>query len=185
MKEQKEQRHITREMFDGWQQGTLGPGQEKAFLEHTAKCTFCAERFGSWMEENLMEPPAYLKEEIIQRTGQPAVQAAVKVKRTSKQMQLMMYSLRVGLAVVTSIFLLTVTASIQNMNLELPRQQERTEEQSRREEQREYESRKKKDGFLEKLNQGSNFVADTLNQMTNSLFQIEQESPEGQKEERK
>lgn len=65
------------------------------------------------------EPPRYLKEEILTRTRQLDVKAAVKLKETSRQVQLMVYSLKVGFAVVASIFLLTITADIQNMNPEL------------------------------------------------------------------
>ncbi|WP_075719010.1 hypothetical protein [Roseburia sp. 499] len=158
MTELREQ-HITREMFECWQQGKMEGQREEEFLRHTGTCTFCAEQFGIWMEENLMEPPAYLKEEITRRTRQIDVQTAVKVKQTSKQMQLMIYSLKVGLAVVASIFLLTVTSSIQNMNMEIPSPKSVTTE-----------THQEKESITDKLNRGSSFVTDALNQMTNGVF---------------
>lgn len=167
MTEIRKQEHITKEMFDCWQQGTLESSQEALFLEHIEICTFCAEKFGTWMEKSLMEPPAYLKEEVLKRTRQLDIQTAVKVKQTSKRMRLMMYSLKVGFAVAASIFLLTVTTGVQKMNMEVPEQFPRTEHQE--------------DGLIDKLNRGSSAVTDTLNQMANSLFQIEREGSEEQK----
>lgn len=165
--EKREQEHITKDMFEEWSRGSMDNCQEESFLKHTGTCTFCAEKFGSWMEESLMEPPSYLKEEITRRTRQLDVQTAVKVKQTSKQVQLMMYSLKVGLAVVASIFLLTVTSGIQNMNVEMPQKKPDTTE-----------SRQEQESITDKLNRGSSFVVDSLNNLTNGLFQIERKDSE-------
>lgn len=161
MTELRERQHITKELFQHWQQRKMTESQEEAFLKHTGTCTFCAEKFGEWMSESFVEPPAYLKDEISRRTRQLDVQTVVKVKQTSKQMQLFMYSLRVGLAVVASIFLLTVTTGVQKINVEMPKLSNRTE------------SREERVSLIDKLNQGSSFVTDTLNQMTDGLFGIE------------
>lgn len=154
--------HITKEMFECWQQGEMNEKQEEEFLEHTGTCTFCAEQFGSWMEQDLMEPPAYLKDEIIRRTQQLDVQTVVKVKKTSKQVQLMGYSLKVGLAVVASIFLLTISTKIPKMSAEIPQRQSD-----------EIENIQKQESITDKLNRGSSFVTDALNQMTDGVFGIE------------
>ncbi len=60
------------------------PEEEAAFLGHIGTCTFCAERFGDWMEASSDTPPAprYLKEEILSRAGQLDIQAARKLKET-------------------------------------------------------------------------------------------------------
>ncbi|NLK78998.1 MAG: hypothetical protein GX284_15100 [Clostridiales bacterium] len=162
--------HITKEMFENWQQGMLNSQEEEAFLLHTGKCTYCAEQFGNWMEHDLMEPPAYLKEEIVKRTRQVDVQTVVKVKRTTKRMQLMIYSLKVGLAVVASIFLLTITTNFQNMKSVAPQEQSK-----------QTESVQRKESITDRLNQGSSFVNDALNSMTSGFFQIERETSEEQK----
>lgn len=165
--EKRQQEHITKDMFEEWNRGSMDSRQEESFLKHTGTCTFCAEKFGNWMEESLMEPPSYLKEEITRRTRQLDVQTAVKVKQTSKQVQLMMYSLKVGLAVVASIFLLTVTSGIQNMNVEMPQKKPDTTE-----------TRQERESITDKLNRGSSFVVDSLNNLTNGLFQIERKDSE-------
>lgn len=167
MTEKREQEHITKEIFDCWQQGNMTGSQEEAFLRHTGTCTFCAERFGNWMDETLVEPPAYLKDEISRRTRQLDVQTVVKVKQTSKQMQLLMYSLRVGLAVAASIFLLTVTTDVGKMKVEMPQNKQDITE-----------NRQERESITDKLNRGSSFVTDVLNQMTSGFFQIEQKEPE-------
>lgn len=167
MTEKREQEHITKEIFDCWQQGNMTGSQEEAFLRHTGTCTFCAERFGNWMDETLAEPPAYLKDEISRRTRQLDVQTVVKVKQTSKQMQLLMYSLRVGLAVAASIFLLTVTTGVGKMKVEMPQNKQDITE-----------NRQERESITDKLNRGSSFVTDVLNQMTSGFFQIEQKEPE-------
>lgn len=169
MTELREQQHITKDMFEHWQQGKMTGSQEEAFLGHTGSCTFCAEKFGEWMDEVLVDPPVYLKDEITRRTRQLDVQTAVKVKQTSKQMQLLMYSLRVGLAVAASIFLLTVTNGVWKMNVEMPKQPNRTE------------SHEDRESLIDKLNQGSSTVTDALNQMTDGLFQIERRGSEERK----
>lgn len=171
MTQLREQQHITKERFDNWQQGKLNSIQEQEFLKHTGTCTFCAEKFGNWMEEELaMEPPLYLQEEISKRTRQLDVQTALKVKQTSKKVQLFMYSLRVGLAVIASIFLLMVTANVQRTNVEFPVGQPSWKEND-----------ESSVGLIDKLNQGSNSVTNTLNEMTNGLFGIDREDVREQK----
>lgn len=163
MTEQKE--HVTKEMFCKWQKGTLSAQEEASFLQHIGSCTFCAEQFGTWMEEDLlMEPPSYLKEEIQARSRQLDVQTVVKVQQTSKQMKLMLYSLKVGLAVAASIFLLTITTGVQRMNVK-PAEREPV--------QNGQETREREESITDKLNRGSGYVTDRLNQLTNGIFHIE------------
>ena len=57
-------------------------------------------------EEHLPEPPAYRKEEIKERVHQPDVVIAQKAHTTSKRVQLLIYSLKVGVALAASIFML-------------------------------------------------------------------------------
>lgn len=197
--------HMDRNLFCDWQEGRLKGREEIDLLEHIGACTFCAERFGTWMEEGfaqemetdgnfpkemmseensleevqpeknfLTEPPGYLKEEILERTRQMDVRAAVKLKETSKQVQLMIYSLKVGLAVAASIFLLTITTDIQRMNLEVPESQRTQELQERQEAAvKRQESRAKEEDFTGKLRRGSREITNILNNLSSGLFGIE------------
>ena len=58
------------------------------------------------------EPPSYLYDEIVERSRKVDVQAAATVRKTSKKMKLLFYSLKVGFAVAASIFLLTMITAI-------------------------------------------------------------------------
>ncbi|MCI8376058.1 MAG: hypothetical protein HFI29_11580 [Lachnospiraceae bacterium] len=56
--------------------------------------------------EGLIKAPAHMKQEILERSGRMDYQLAVTTKRVSRQMQLFFYSLKVGAAVATALFLL-------------------------------------------------------------------------------
>lgn len=176
--------HITKEQFCDWLAGELPPDKETEFLGHIGNCTFCAGQFANWMEsppqdfagqmESLLEispgqmevpePPVYLKEETLQRTQQIDVQMTVRVKERSRQMQLFMYGLKVGMAVVTSIFLLILTTDIQSMQPEDVREWKMERREQRQERQEERVS------LTDTLNRKSGEVSSFLNEISNGLF---------------
>lgn len=178
-------RHITREQFCDWQAGEMELSQEEAFLGHIGSCTFCSGQFADWMEapqesfgeqmELPHEPPVYLKEEILQRTQQMDVQMAVHVKEKSQQMQLFMYSLKVGLAVMTSIFLLMLTTNIQDLQSEAVQSWKTQQMQQQRQER---EAAGNEPDITGILNQKSGEVSSFLNEISNGLFRIEMKSIE-------
>ena len=101
--------HLTERDFEAWEQGILSGIQAEAFLTHTANCPHCGDAWFSYMsrhEEALVEPPAYLAEEITERVHQPDVVIAQKAHTTSKKVQLLLYSLKVGVALAASIYML-------------------------------------------------------------------------------
>ncbi len=108
------------------------------------------------------EPPAYLREEILQRTQQMDVQMAANVKERSRQMQLFLYSLKVGLAVMSSIFLLMLTNNVQGLQPEDGRVWEREQEELGEELD-----------ITGILNQKSGEVSSLLNEISNGLFRID------------
>jgi hypothetical protein len=196
--------HISRKQFCDWQEGRLKGREETDFFTHIGACTFCAEQFGSWMEEGILdelepdmepgsdgeaelelgknflleEPPRYLKEEILNRTRQFDLQASVKLQETSRKVQLMVYSLKVGLAVAASIFILTVTCDIRNMNLELSRDQQMEQAQ---EEKTEPGKREREESLAGKLRRGSKEISATLNELSSGLFRIEMDTSESKR----
>ena len=182
--------HISRELFCDWQEGRLKGREETDFFPHIGACTFCAEQFGNWMEEGLSdemgreqfltmeeEPPRYLKEEIRNRTRQLDVQASMKLKETSRQVQLMLYSLKVGLAVAASIFLLTITSNIQNMGIN----QELPERQWMEEKQDEKERPEREESIAGKLRRGSREITAILNEFSSGLFRIDMTTTENKR----
>lgn len=101
--------HLTEADFERWDQGVLSPEETEQFLSHTANCAYCGDAWFAHMsraEELLMEPPAYLADEILHRVHQPDVVIAQKARTTSKRMQLFLYSLKVSMALAASIYMI-------------------------------------------------------------------------------
>lgn len=183
--------HINPELFCDWQAGRMRQHEEEKFLGHIGICMFCAQQFGDWMEKGiteqevsaeltqyrqntaqwnsplLSEPPAYLKEEILRRSRQMDVQAAVHIRETSQKVQLLMYSLKVGLAVMASIFLLMVTSNVRNMDFDITEIQQEQRENT--------ENVSKEPGITNTLKQKSGEISSFLNSLSNGLFRIETE----------
>lgn len=104
-----QQTHLTEHDFEKWEQGALTPAQTEHFLTHTANCPYCGDAWMAYMEhhsEALEQPPAYLADEIKERVHQPDVVIAQKAHTTSKRMQLLLYSLKVGVALAASIYMI-------------------------------------------------------------------------------
>lgn len=162
----EENPHVTKEEFCDWLAGEMPKEKEAGFLEHIGSCTFCAGQFADWMAVST-KPPAYLKEDILMRTRQMDVQVSVQVKEKSRQMQLFMYSLKVGLAVMTSIFLLMLTTNIQDLQPE-GGSSSKTERQ-----RQEREFAEKEPDITGILNQKSGEISSFLNDISNGLFRME------------
>ncbi len=180
--------HITKEQFCDWLAGEMPSDKEAEFLEHVGNCTFCAHQFADWMEAppdlpvsqtktvqeismnqtGLLNPPRYLKEEIMQRRQRAGVQMSVQVREKSRQMQLFMYSLKVGMAVMTSIFLLLLTADVQNLQPQTVREW-RTEQMQQKQEA---DSREERVSIADTLNQKSGEISGFLCDISNGLFRM-------------
>lgn len=109
MEQKCPKRHLTREDFRKWDLEELTAEEMDAFLSHTACCDTCAGRWSAYlMEESdaLETPPAYLAEEIEQQSHRPDLQISRKIFQTSRQLQLLTYSLKITTAVVFSILML-------------------------------------------------------------------------------
>lgn len=109
MTTQIRQIHLTETDFKQWEQGAYSPAQMEVFLTHTANCTHCGDAWMAYMErhsEELEQPPAYLAEEIGERVQEPDVVLAQKAHTTSKRVQLLLYSLKVGVALAASIYMI-------------------------------------------------------------------------------
>lgn len=101
--------HLTERDMEAWEQGLFSDAQTEAFLRHTACCPYCGDAWFAYMSrhaEALEEPPAYLAEEIMARVHDPDVVIAQKAHTTSKKVQLLLYSLKVGVALAASIYMI-------------------------------------------------------------------------------
>lgn len=104
--------HVREEWFDAWKNRRLTREEECVMLRHISCCDYCADRFAALLEEEPEEVPAYLEEEILERSKGADVKAVRAVYQTSRRMRLLIYSLKVGVAVTMSLFLLFGTSGI-------------------------------------------------------------------------
>ena len=96
------------------------------------------------------------------------MQMSVQVREKSRQMQLFMYSLKVGMAVMTSIFLLLLTADVQNLQPQTVREW-RTEQMQQKQEA---DSREERVSIADTLNQKSGEISGFLCDISNGLFRM-------------
>ncbi len=190
--------HITARQFCDWLAGEMPPDREAGFLGHIGSCTFCAHQFAGWMEAPpnppvsqagmapglsvkqegshgypmgqtaLLEPPGYLTEESVQRTQHLGVPVGVHVRKKPRQMQLFLYSIKVGLAVTTSIFLLMLTANTQQAQPGAAHEWRAEQMQQRQE----ADSREGRGSITDALNQKSGEVSGFLCDISNGLFRM-------------
>lgn len=167
------QRHLTEEDFQKWDQGSMTPDEMEEFLSHTASCSTCAEHWMNWMEQiepdTLQDAPAYLADEIISRCNQPDLLLAQKINRTSRQLQLLTYSLKVGTAVILSIMML-FSINLTNLKVSsVSRYPAGTETVDTR-----LPNVKKDDSNITKqINRGAKTITDSLQNFSQSILNFE------------
>lgn len=153
----EEHTHISDEMWKKYVQGTLSTKEEEKLYTHVGCCTYCAERFANIVETDFFaEPPSYLYDEIVERSRKVDVQAAATVRKTSKKMKLLFYSLKVGFAVAASIFLLTMTTTLEQNPLEFS----------------EVQQQENKPSITKKINDNSYKFTGYLQDATNRLLEF-------------
>lgn len=78
-------------------------------LEHLAGCDYCIEQFADEVEQQaLLHAPRDFKADVLKKSGQIDIRLTAKSHQLSKQLQLFYYSLKVGMAVLGSLALLSV-----------------------------------------------------------------------------
>lgn len=155
-------KHLTEDDFRKWDSGSMSPEEMEYFLSHTASCDTCADSWMTFMAqaetETLLEPPVYLEEEIISRSRQPDLLIAQKINRTSRQIQLLTYSLKVCTAVALSIIMLFSINLTSLKTATLPEPSPITEEQQ---------------DITGHLRNGAQTITESLQNFTKSVFQFE------------
>jgi hypothetical protein len=111
-----DQKHISQEDLYAFQQDCLKQEEKEKFLEHICSCNYCSEQLASIMSGELLSAPRNMKENILKATKRPEIQLAIKAEQASKQMQLFLYSLKVGTATVGALLLLLLTMNLSNFN---------------------------------------------------------------------
>ncbi len=114
--------HICEEEFDLFLQDRMDQEQTINFLEHIGNCNFCADQFEIHMAEDMLPAPRNFKDNLLTATKRPEIQLARRAQETSKRMQLLFYSLKVGTAAAGALLLLFLTMNFNPM-AELPKEQ--------------------------------------------------------------
>lgn len=98
--------HRSKDDFLAFQRDELSPEELIHFLEHTSSCIFCSQQLADCMNEDTITAPKDMKENILKETQQFENQMIHKIKKTSKRMELFLYSLKVGTATVGALLVL-------------------------------------------------------------------------------
>lgn len=129
----EERTHISDEMWKKYAQGTLSTKEEEKLYTHVGCCTYCAERFANIVETDFFaEPPSYLYDEIVERSRKVDVQVAA------------------------SIFLLTMTTTLEQNPLEFS----------------EVQQQENKPSITKKINDNSYKFTGYLQDATNRLLEF-------------
>lgn len=103
--------HVEKKDLEAFQKNELGSDEYLDVLEHIKSCDYCAEKL-VYLEEEPMKAPLYLKGQILERTQMLDVQATVQIKKTSKSIQLLLYSLKTVTAVAGALLILFTVSRI-------------------------------------------------------------------------
>jgi uncharacterized protein YuzB (UPF0349 family) len=109
-------KHILDTELLAFHHDNLDPKEMEQFLEHICSCNYCSDKLAALIEGEMITAPRDLKENILKATKRPEVQLAIKVKQTSKRMQLLLYSLKVGTATIGALLLLVFTMNFSNFS---------------------------------------------------------------------
>lgn len=156
MDEIKIKEHISEQVWKSVGDDSVDLDTYMEVLEHTSSCMYCADKLACYMEgeqTQILEPPAYLEDEIRNRVSQTKVQVAEQVKRTSNKVQLMLYGFKVGFAVAVSIFMIAVMPVFQNTEFIQVPQKDLNEKT-----------------FIEQLNENTNAITQKMNELSNIII---------------
>lgn len=152
--------HLTENLLEQWSAGRLSAEEEQRLLAHAGACDYCAELLAAHLEQAPAEPPAYLTEEILEKSRSIEVRTARTIRQTSRQMRLFFYSLKVGLVLAASLFVLFVIPRDGSIRI---RQESRLLETTQR-------------TITEKLQDGGGRMSEFLEKLTGwSVFMDEEE----------
>lgn len=109
-----ENKHISKEELLAFHHDRMMQDEKEKFLEHICSCDFCSGLLAESMEKELVKAPHDLKANLLREVLRPDIRLAVKVKETSKRMQLFLYSLKVGTATAGALLILLLTIRYNN-----------------------------------------------------------------------
>lgn len=102
-----QENHLTDEELDLCMKEGIEFQKKEKLLMHIEKCTYCSDRFANRIPLDLL-PPSFLQEEILSNVNKMELQFKKQIRKTSKEVQLFFYTLKVAFTVSVSIVLLFI-----------------------------------------------------------------------------
>lgn len=112
-----ELKHLTHDELLALRFDELNPTDTLTLMEHISSCDFCANQFIHIMSEEMITAPKDLKRSILEEVKRPEIQITMKAKETSKKLQLLFYSIKVGGAMLGALIFLLFTIKMNSYNL--------------------------------------------------------------------
>lgn len=98
--------HISQTDLYAFNHNIMNQKDKEIFLEHICSCDYCSDQFATMMSDETIKAPKDMKANILKATKQPEIQLTNLAKKTSKKMQLFIYSLKVGAGTAVALLLL-------------------------------------------------------------------------------
>ncbi|HKL79921.1 MAG TPA: hypothetical protein VJ888_05740 [Mobilitalea sp.] len=105
----KEHNHISEEELKAFQLNILTSEDTEELLAHICSCDFCSGLFAESFTNDMVSAPPDMKENLLKAVKKPEIQIVQKAREASKQIQLLLYSLKVGTAALGALLLLLLT----------------------------------------------------------------------------
>lgn len=160
----EQQNHLTDEEIDLCLKENISFEEKEKYLIHIERCTYCSDRFANHIPLDII-PPNYLKEEIIDNIEKIDLQWKKQLRKTSKEVQLFFYTLKVAFTVSVSILLLFICVGSYHELGAHPKNDNFLQNQ--------YEKRVSSSMNLKNKRQSSekNSISEVLNQFAEDCFQ--------------
>jgi hypothetical protein len=155
-----DKQHLSEAEYTSFTQGLMNQEEMMEFLSHVGSCNYCADQLEAYMAGELLPAPRDLKENILTAVKRPEIQLAVKAKAASKQMQLFIYSLKVGTATAGALLLLFLTINFSSL-INLPVQN------------REDSNNQNHFSLTETLRDNMNKLSDNMLNFSNNMIDME------------
>lgn len=146
--------HIEANVFKRFQKGTLSTEETIEVLEHLDTCSFCSQRWMEIDEEEIMQAPTYMKEDILKRVHRADVQVNIHLRKTTKKTELFFYSLKTTVAVFGALILLFSISHVNTFDRTMDYRYKASAPTS----------------FSEKVNEKSNELVNIMTNFTNQII---------------
>lgn len=111
-----ENKHIPEEAFTKFQLSMMDRKEREEFLKHISNCDFCSDRFAGLMMKDLVAAPKDMKANIMKAVERSELRLIHRTRKSSKNRQLLTYSLKVGTAVAGALLILLLSTGFPNIH---------------------------------------------------------------------